>query len=98
MFKSHSISCILYKKLHLKIFFIVHQSKNIFAVHLPPSGHHWLPSAYLGHRRLSEVGLQDGDSGLVIRQGNVDQLIKTTRSQDGGVNDVWSIQNRAFIV
>ena len=35
----------------------------------------------LGHRALPQVGLQDRHPGAVIGEGNVDQLIKTTRSK-----------------
>lgn len=41
------------------------------------------------HWRLSQVSLQDLYTGFFIRQGDVYELIQTSRSQDGGVNDVW---------
>ena len=46
---------------------------------------------YITHRcnrGLPEVGLEDGHPRLVIRQWDVDELVKSARTQDGRVNDV----------
>ena len=37
----------------------------------------------LGQWALPEVSLQDGDPAALIWQGDVDQLVQTTRSEDG---------------
>ena len=46
---------------------------------------------HLADGTLAEVGLQDAHPALLVRQWDVDELIQTARSQDGGVNDVWSV-------
>lgn len=46
---------------------------------------------HLADRTLAKVGLQDADPALLVRQGDVDELIQTARSQDGRINDVWSV-------
>lgn len=48
----------------------------------------WL---YLSNWRFTKVGLEDLDAGFVVRQWDVDELIKTAWTQDGRVNDVRSI-------
>ena len=40
---------------------------------------------------LAEIGLQDADPALLVGQGDVNELIETARSQDGRINDVWSV-------
>lgn len=46
---------------------------------------------HLADGALAEVGLQDADPALLIGQGDIDELIEAARSQDGRVNDVWSV-------
>lgn len=47
--------------------------------------------SYLGNWRLPQVGLKNSNPGLLVRQGDVDELIQAARAQDGWVNDVWPI-------
>lgn len=44
-----------------------------------------------GDGALAQVRLQDGLAGLVVRLGNVDQLIQTAWSQDGRIDDVRTV-------
>lgn len=46
---------------------------------------------HLADGTLAEIGLQDADPALLVRQWDVDELIQTARSQDGRVDDVWSV-------
>lgn len=46
---------------------------------------------HLADGTLAEVGLQDADPALLVGQRDVDELVKTARSQDGRINDVWSV-------
>ena len=41
-----------------------------------------------GDRGLPQVGAKNGDSAGLVRKWNVDQLIETARTEDGGVDDV----------
>lgn len=47
---------------------------------------------HLADGTLAEVGLQDADPALLVRQGDVDELVQTAGSQDGGIDDVWSVR------
>ena len=49
------------------------------------------PCTCLGNWGLAQVGLEDGNTGLLIRKRNIDELIKAARSQDGRINDVRSV-------
>lgn len=44
-----------------------------------------------GDGTLSEVGLEDVDSGTLIRQWDIDELIETTRSDKSFIKNVWSV-------
>lgn len=46
---------------------------------------------HLADGTLAEVGLQNAYPALLIGQGDVDELIQTARSQNGWVDDVWSV-------
>lgn len=46
---------------------------------------------HLADGTLSEVGFQNAYPALLVRQGDVDELIQTAGSQNGGVDDVWSV-------
>lgn len=48
--------------------------------------------AHLADGTLAEVGFQDAYPALLVGQGDVDELIQTAGSQDGGVDDVWSVR------
>lgn len=40
---------------------------------------------------LAEVSSKNAHPAPLVWEGDVDELIQTARSQDGGVNDVWSV-------
>ena len=40
---------------------------------------------------LSQVGFKDVDSGTLVWQWDVNELIETTRSDEGLIEDIWSI-------
>mmetsp|Transcript_16592 Transcript_16592/g.24822 ORF Transcript_16592/g.24822 Transcript_16592/m.24822 type:complete len:312 (+) Transcript_16592:415-1350(+) len=46
---------------------------------------------FLGYRRLAKSGTQDSKTSLVIRHGNVDQLIKTSRTHECSIDNVWTV-------
>ena len=46
------------------------------------------PCTCLGNWGLAQVGLENGNTGLLIRKWDVDELIKAARSQNGRINDV----------
>lgn len=46
---------------------------------------------HLADGTLAQVSLQNTDPALLVRQRDVDELIQTSRPQDGRVNDVWSV-------
>lgn len=46
---------------------------------------------HLADGTLAEVGFQDAYPALLVGQGDVDELIQTAGSQNGGVDDVWSV-------
>lgn len=46
---------------------------------------------HLADGALAEVGFKNAHPALLVGQGDVDELIQTARSQDGRVDDVWSI-------
>lgn len=48
--------------------------------------------SYLADGTLAQVGLQDADPAFLVWQRDVDELIQTAGSQDGGVDDVWSVR------
>lgn len=45
----------------------------------------------LSNGGLPEVGLEDGDAGLLIGQGDVDELVQTAGPEDGRVDDVGPV-------
>lgn len=45
----------------------------------------------LGEGTLPQVGLEDRESGELIGKGNVDQLVKTSGTKDGGIDDVGPV-------
>lgn len=47
--------------------------------------------SHLADGTLAEVGFQNAYPALLVRQGDVDELIETARSQDGRVDDVWPV-------
>lgn len=47
--------------------------------------------SHLADGALAEVGFQNAHPALLIGQGDVDELIQAARSEDGRVDDVWSI-------
>lgn len=53
--------------------------------------YHQCPCTCLGNWRLAQVGLEDGNTGLLIRKRNIDELIEAARSQDSRINNVRSI-------
>lgn len=46
---------------------------------------------HLADWALAEVGFQNANPAPLVREGDVDELIQTARSQDGGVDDVRSV-------
>jgi len=54
---------------------------------------HEVEGAVGGNRGLSENGLEDVSSGTLVREGDVDELIETTRSDEGFIKDVGSISS-----
>lgn len=50
-----------------------------------------LQHCHLADGTLAEVGLQDAVPALLVGQGDVDELIQTPRSQNGRIDDVWSV-------
>lgn len=48
-------------------------------------------AAHLADGTLAQVGLQNAYPALLVGQGDVDELIQTAGSQNGGVDDVWSV-------
>lgn len=46
---------------------------------------------HLADGALAEIGFENAHPALLVRQRYVDELIQTSGSQDGRVNDVWSI-------
>lgn len=45
----------------------------------------------LGNWRLPEVGLEDGHTGFLIWQWDIDKLVQTARPEDGRVDNIWSV-------
>lgn len=46
---------------------------------------------YLANGALAEVSLENVDPALLVRQRDVNKLVQTAGSKDGGVNDVRAI-------
>lgn len=46
---------------------------------------------HLADGAFAEVGFQNAYPALLVRQGDVDELIQTAGSQDGRVDDVWPV-------
>lgn len=46
---------------------------------------------HLADWALAEVGFQNANPAPLVWEWDVDELIQTPRSQDGGVDDVWSV-------
>lgn len=46
---------------------------------------------HLADGTLAQVGFQNAYPALLVRQGDVDELIQTAGSQDGRVDDVWPV-------
>lgn len=46
---------------------------------------------HLADGALAEVGFQDAYPALLVGQGDVDELVQAAGSQNGGVDDVWSV-------
>lgn len=51
-------------------------------------------STYISNGRLPQIGLQNGLSRLLIRQRDVNQLVQTTRTQDGRIDNVYNKRGR----
>lgn len=59
---------------------------------------HFQGNTNLWHRGFSEGCLEDLDTGFVIWQRDVDELIQTTWSQNGWVNNIRSAEEKKFHV
>ena len=71
---------------------VYHRWSSCLEYHLNVAWRIRLP-AYLWDGGFPEVSPEDGDSWRLVRQRDVDQLVQTPWTQDGGVYDVWPVGN-----